>query len=59
MKVKLEINGKPVEVNPYVEQVFSKVIEALASTLRDVKEWKEIKVEVEREISKHSLLINY
>ncbi|HEY4698766.1 MAG TPA: hypothetical protein VIH27_00135 [Nitrososphaerales archaeon] len=48
MKVKLEINGKPVEVNPYVEQVFSKVIEALASTLRDVKEWKEIKVEVEK-----------
>ena len=48
MKVKLEIDGKPVEVNPYVEQVFSKVIEALASTLRNVNKWKTIKVEVEK-----------
>ncbi len=48
MKVKLLINGKPVETNPYVDLVFSRVVDALVGTLRGVEDWKIVQLEVEK-----------
>ncbi len=48
MKVKLTIDGRDVEVNPYVELVLAKVVEALVSTLRGVDEWRKVSLEVHR-----------
>lgn len=47
MKVKVTIDEKPVELNSYVEMVFSKVIAALISTLRGTEGWKKVLLEVE------------
>jgi len=47
MEVKLVVDGKEVELNPFVSQVFFKVIEALVSTLKGVDEdWGYVEVEI-------------
>ncbi len=38
MEVKLVVDGEEIELNPFVSQVFFKVIEALVSTLKGVDE---------------------
>ncbi len=48
MKVKLLVDGQPVETNPYVELVFSRIMEALIGTLRGVEDWKTVRLEVEK-----------
>ncbi|MDP7658259.1 MAG: hypothetical protein QF812_03545 [Nitrososphaerales archaeon] len=47
MKVKVIIDEKPVELNSYVEMVFSKVINALISTLRGTEGWKKVRLDIE------------
>jgi len=47
MKVKVMIDEKPVELNSYVEMVFSKVINALISTLRGTEGWKKVRLDIE------------
>jgi len=45
MEVKLVVDGKEVELNPFVSKVFFKVIEALISTLKGVDEdWGYVEV---------------
>ncbi len=48
MKIKVTIDEKDVALNPYVELVFAKVVDALVSTLRDVAGWKKVRLEVEK-----------
>ncbi len=48
MKVKVTVNEKNVELNSYVEEVFSKILDALISTLRGTKNWKKVHIEIER-----------
>ncbi len=48
MKIKVTIDEKDVALNPYVELVFSRVVDALVSTLRDVDGWKKVRLEVEK-----------
>jgi hypothetical protein len=47
MKLKVTIDEKPVELNSYVEMVFSKVIIALISTLRGTENWEKVQLEIE------------
>jgi len=47
MKVKVMIDEKSVELNSYVEIVFSKVIGALISTLRGTEDWKKVRLDIE------------
>lgn len=45
--VTLEVDGKPIFINPYVEDVFSEVVRALVSTLRKdsiPEEYEELKL---------------
>lgn len=45
VEVKLVVDGREVELNPFVSQVFFKVIEALVSTLKGVDEdWGYVEV---------------
>ena len=47
MEVKLVVDGKEVELNPFVSQVFFKVIEALISTLKGVNtDWGYAEVQI-------------
>jgi hypothetical protein len=48
MKVKISVDNQPIETNPYVELVFSRVVDALIGTLRDVEDWKTAHLEVEK-----------
>jgi hypothetical protein len=48
MNVKLLVDGQPVETNPYVELVFSRIVDALIGTLRGVEEWKTVRLDVEK-----------
>lgn len=48
MKVKLVVDGKDVEMNPYVELVFVRVMDALIGTLKDVGGWKKVRLEAQR-----------
>ena len=41
------IDEKSVELNSYVEMVFSKVIIALISTLRGTENWEKVQLEIE------------
>ena len=47
MKLKVTIDEKSVELNSYVEMVFSKVITALISTLRGTENWEKVQLEIE------------
>ena len=47
MKVKLVVDSKDVEMNPYVELVFVRVVDALIGTLKDVGGWKKVRLEVQ------------
>ncbi len=47
MKVKLVVDSKDVEMNPYVELVFVRVVDALIGTLKDVDGWKKVRLEVQ------------
>ena len=47
MKLKVTIDEKPVELNSYVEMVFSNVIGALISTLRGTEDWKKVRLDIE------------
>ncbi len=48
MRIKVTIDEKDVALNPYVELVFSRVVDALVSTLRDVDGWKKVCLEVKK-----------
>ncbi len=45
MEVKLVVDGKEIELNPFVSQVFFKIITALVSTLKGVDEnWAYVEI---------------
>lgn len=47
--IELLVDGKKVPMNSYVRSVFTKVIEAMVSTLKGVdEEWKKIEIKLER-----------
>jgi hypothetical protein len=49
MEVRLVVDGEEVELNPFVMKIIGKVVEALATSLKGVREdWKRIEVEVVR-----------
>jgi hypothetical protein len=48
-KIELVVDGKKVRTNPYVTSVFTGVIEALISTLKDInKNWSKAEIRLER-----------
>jgi hypothetical protein len=48
MALKLKIDDKDIEVNPYVREVIEKVIEAIIGTLRGVDKWKKLRLEIDK-----------
>lgn len=48
MKVTLTVDNKTVKLNPYVELVFSRVVEALMSTLKDMHDWEQVCLEMKK-----------
>jgi hypothetical protein len=49
MEVKLVVDGKEIELNPFVMRIIGKVVEALATSLKGViEDWNNIEIEVVR-----------
>jgi hypothetical protein len=49
MEVKLVVDGEEIELNPFVMKIIGKVVEALATSLKGVREdWNNIEIEVVR-----------
>ncbi len=49
LNVKLLVNGKPVELNEFVNKILGGTIAGAVTSLRGIKkDWKEIKIEVTR-----------
>jgi len=46
--IELFVDGKKVPMNSYVKSVFTKVIEALVSTLKGVDSWEKIEIRLEK-----------
>lgn len=49
MEVELKVNGESVPLNEYVVKVFSRVVEALVSTLHGIPEdWDDVEIRVKK-----------
>ncbi|MEM2144932.1 MAG: hypothetical protein QW279_06195 [Candidatus Jordarchaeaceae archaeon] len=48
MEVKLIVDGKEIGMNEYVRSVFFEVCTGLLRTLKGVKEWKEIQIQIKK-----------
>jgi len=48
LEIKLTIDGKNIEMNEYVRSVFFEVCSGLLRTLRGVKEWKELEIQIKK-----------
>lgn len=46
--IELFVDGKKVPMNSYVRSVFTKVIEALVSTLKGVDSWDKLEIRLEK-----------
>jgi len=50
MKVKLYVDGKPIELNEFVVKILAGTIVGAVTSLRGIrKEWKEIRIDVTQE----------
>lgn len=46
--IELLVDGEKISMNDYVQSVFSRVIEALVSTLKGVDGWSKIEIRMEK-----------
>jgi hypothetical protein len=48
LEVKVVIDGKKIEMNEYVRSVFFEVCAGLLRTLKGVKDWKELEIQIKK-----------
>ncbi len=49
MKVKLEVDGKDIDLNAFTQEIIGNVSEAMAGSLRGVEpDWKEMEIRIKK-----------